>query len=76
LHHGRGIDPCQQVIDFLADEISPNTYVNVMEQYRPEYLVARYPEKYPDISRRPSRREILRAYQIARELDLCYEPVS
>jgi len=25
------------VVDFLADEVSPNTYVNIMGQYHPEY---------------------------------------
>ncbi len=32
------------VIDFIADEISPASYVNVMEQYRPSYKAYKYPE--------------------------------
>ncbi|NOZ23587.1 MAG: radical SAM protein [Planctomycetes bacterium] len=31
------------VIDFLADEISPNTYVNVMDQYRPVFKAGDFP---------------------------------
>jgi putative pyruvate formate lyase activating enzyme len=50
-----------RVMDFLADEISPNTYVNVMEQYRPCYQASRHPE----ISRRPTRDEIVRVREYA-----------
>jgi putative pyruvate formate lyase activating enzyme len=30
------LDDTQQVMRFLAEEISPNTFVNVMAQYHPE----------------------------------------
>ena len=30
----------REVVDFLADEISPDTYVNVMDQYRPVFRAA------------------------------------
>jgi len=33
-----------QVMQFLADEISTNTYVNLMDQYRPAYKAHHYPE--------------------------------
>jgi len=42
---------------FLAEEVSPNTYVNVMDQYRPSYRSNRYPE----LDRRISRSEYDRA---------------
>jgi putative pyruvate formate lyase activating enzyme len=32
------------VIDFIADEISTDTYINIMDQYRPAYQAYRYPE--------------------------------
>jgi putative pyruvate formate lyase activating enzyme len=32
-----GAAEAHAVIDFLADEVSPNTYVNIMGQYHPEY---------------------------------------
>jgi len=38
----------RNVIDFLADEISPDTYVNVMEQYYPAFRA----ERIPELSRR------------------------
>ena len=30
-----GVADTEQVVDFISKEISPNTYVNVMDQYRP-----------------------------------------
>jgi putative pyruvate formate lyase activating enzyme len=33
----RGVAHSADVIDFLASEISPNTYLNIMDQYRPCY---------------------------------------
>lgn len=32
------------VIDFIADEISKDTYLNIMDQYRPTYHAYKYPE--------------------------------
>ena len=43
-----------RVVDFLADEVSPNTYVNIMEQYRPMFHAGQCPE----IARRPSAAEV------------------
>jgi putative pyruvate formate lyase activating enzyme len=34
----------EQVLRFLAEEVSPGTYLNLMEQYRPCYRAANYPE--------------------------------
>ncbi len=33
-----------QVLRFLAEQVSPNTYVNLMDQYRPCYRAGDYPE--------------------------------
>ncbi len=43
-----------KTIDFLAEQISPNTAVNVMDQYRPCYKA----DLNPQINRRPTQREI------------------
>ncbi len=32
-----GLAGTEQVLAFLAEEISPNTYLNLMDQYRPCY---------------------------------------
>ncbi len=47
---------------FLAEEISPHTYLNIMDQYRPRHRAAGFPE----IARRPTRVEIALAFEHAR----------
>ncbi|WP_440058922.1 radical SAM protein [Thermogladius sp. 4427co] len=70
------IDCCTRpVLEWIARN-TPRALVNVMDQYRPEHLVLKYPDKYRDIARRPKREEILRAYKIAEELNLAYKQVS
>ncbi|RKO66019.1 radical SAM protein [Desulfofundulus salinus] len=54
------------VMKFLAGEISPNTFVNIMDQYYPAHEARRYPE----LSRRITREEFRRAVEIARECGL------
>ncbi len=63
------------ILKWIAGNI-PHALVNIMEQYRPEHLVAKYPERWPDIARRPSWSEMRKAYNYASELGLVYEPVS
>ncbi len=36
---------------FLAEEISVNTYINIMDQYRPAHRAAEYPELDRTITR-------------------------
>jgi putative pyruvate formate lyase activating enzyme len=55
-----------EVLRFLADEISPDTYLNLMDQYRPCYRA----DEYPEIGRRPSRAELEDASETARRLGL------
>jgi putative pyruvate formate lyase activating enzyme len=50
-----------RVIDFLAEEISRNTYINVMGQYRPCY----HAERFAEIDRRPLREEVERVRHYA-----------
>ena len=62
------------IMQWLADEISPDTYVNLMGQYRPEYEVGQLARdgtpRYPDIDRRPTRVEMAAAYEAARDAGL------
>jgi putative pyruvate formate lyase activating enzyme len=39
-----GIAGTEQVMQFLAREISPDTFVNIMDQYSPAYRAGEYPE--------------------------------
>ncbi len=63
------------VLKWIAENC-PRALVNVMEQYRPEYLVARNPERWKDIARRPTGDEMRGAYEYARRLGIVFEPVS
>lgn len=55
-----------EVIRFLAKEISRDTYLNVMAQYRPCGRI----HGDPVLGRRPTRQEFLRAVELAREVGL------
>jgi putative pyruvate formate lyase activating enzyme len=40
----QGCAGSREVFRFLSEEISENTYLNVMAQYRPEYKACEFPE--------------------------------
>jgi len=56
----------EEIFRFLATEISPETYVNVMGQYRPEYRTSEYPE----IDRAPTASEMEEARRLFRQSGL------
>jgi len=64
------------ILEWIADNLRDRVLVNIMDQYRPEYLVAKYPQRWPEIARRPTRDEVLRAREYATELGIVWEPVS
>ena len=53
----------REVLHFLAVEISQSTYVNIMDQYRPCYNAAMFPE----LSRRPTVEEMEQVFRWAAE---------
>jgi len=57
-----------EIIDFLADQISPKTTINVMDQYRPCYKA----NLHPAINRRPTTEEVqsVRRYAIQKGLNV------
>jgi putative pyruvate formate lyase activating enzyme len=57
-----------EIIDFLAEQISPKTAINVMDQYRPCYQA----HLHPKINRRPTFEEIesVRQYAIKKGLNV------
>ena len=57
------------ILQWLAEEISPNTYINIMGQYRPEHRVPGNP-RYADIDRRVSREELEATFVAARQTGL------
>ncbi|HEX77932.1 MAG TPA: radical SAM protein [Dehalococcoidia bacterium] len=61
-----GLAGTPQVVRFLAQEISPSTYLNVMAQYRPCHRAM----EFPALSRPISRAEFLEAVRLARQAGL------
>ena len=62
------------IMRWLAEEISPDTYVNVMGQYRPEYRVGRIARdgstRYAEIDRAPTAEELDAVRAAARDAGL------
>jgi putative pyruvate formate lyase activating enzyme len=56
----------EAVLRFIAEEISPNTYVNIMAQYHPAHQAWRH----PPLDRRITRQEYIEALQIAKAVGL------
>ena len=67
-------DEAAAIFAWLAREVSPDTYVNVMGQYRPDYqvgqLAANGAVKHPEIRRPPTGREMEAAREAARRAGL------
>ena len=57
------------ILQWLVEKVSPNTYVNLMGQYRPDHRVPGNP-RYADIDRRVSREELDAAFIAARRAGL------
>jgi putative pyruvate formate lyase activating enzyme len=54
------------VVEFIAREISTDTYINIMDQYRPEYNACNFPQ----LNRRVTRQEYLLAVETVKEAGL------
>jgi putative pyruvate formate lyase activating enzyme len=61
-----GVASSEEVLRFIAEEISVHSYVNIMDQYRPEYRA----HEYPEIARRITHKEYLEAVQVAKRFRL------
>jgi putative pyruvate formate lyase activating enzyme len=60
------LDETEAILRFVADELGPDTYVNLMGQYYP----AGRTDRYEEIDRRPHREELEGAFEIADRLGL------
>ena len=56
----------KSILTFIANDISSNTYINIMDQYRPAYKA----QKFKDLGRRITQTEYLDVLQIAMEAGL------
>ncbi len=61
-----GVASSEAVFRFIAEEISVHSYLNIMDQYRPEYRA----HEYPEISRRITHKEYVEAIQLAKRYRL------
>lgn len=61
-----GVASSETVLKFIAEEISVHSYVNIMDQYRPEYRA----HEYSEINRRTTHREYMEAIQTAKHFHL------
>ena len=61
-----GVASSESVLKFIAEEISVHSYVNIMEQYRPEYQA----DEYSEIDRRVTHKEYSEAIQVAKRFHL------
>jgi len=61
-----GLAGTKEVVDFLAKEISPHTYVNIMNQYHPCYKAS----QVPSLARRISPAEFQEAMELAYQAGL------
>jgi putative pyruvate formate lyase activating enzyme len=58
----------REIMEFLATEISRETYVNIMDQYYPTGKVS--DQKYPELNREITLEELRDAYDVARQAGL------
>jgi len=56
----------RKIFEFIANELSPGTYVNIMAQYYPCYLA----NQFPDIGRSIDAREYIEAIRLAEKTGL------
>jgi putative pyruvate formate lyase activating enzyme len=61
-----GIAGTDKVLEFLAEEISRDTYLNLMDQYRPCYRA----DEYPELDRPITRAEYAEALELAERFGL------
>jgi putative pyruvate formate lyase activating enzyme len=60
------LEESQEIFRFLSDELSPDCWVNVMGQYRPDFQTA----KYPELHRQPTAEEMRTARRLFCEAGL------
>jgi putative pyruvate formate lyase activating enzyme len=65
-----GLDDSGLIFDWLASDVGRNTYVNIMDQYHPDGLVARQPDRYPHLARPLRESEHEQALELARAAGL------
>lgn len=62
----QGVASSETVLRFIAEELSIHSYINIMDQYRPEYRA----HEFPEIGRRITHKEYMDTVQMAKGLGL------
>jgi putative pyruvate formate lyase activating enzyme len=62
------LDETRAILTWVADELGPDTYVNLMDQYFPAGTVGQ--ERFPELNRKLHPQEFQEAREMARELGL------
>jgi putative pyruvate formate lyase activating enzyme len=63
-------EDARAIFEWISKTLGPDTYINIMDQYRPEGSVLRAPEKYPELARPLAPAEHARAVELARAAGL------
>jgi putative pyruvate formate lyase activating enzyme len=61
-----GLAGTEEIVRFLVEEISPNTYTNIMAQYYPCFQA----DEHPPLNRRITNEEYIRAVRVAQDAGL------
>jgi putative pyruvate formate lyase activating enzyme len=64
------LEETREILGWVARELGPDTYVNVMDQYHPDGRVVREPQRFPELTRPLSQGDFQRAVEYAREAGL------
>ncbi len=62
------LDDTRAILEWVAHELGPETYVNLMDQYHPAGVVGA--ERHPELNRRLTPEEFRQAVRMARDLGL------
>jgi len=63
------LDDTREILRYVAEEVSRDTYINIMDQYHPAWK-ARTDERFLPINRRVTRKEVEQAFIYARAVGL------
>ena len=66
------LDESRAIFEWLAQKVSADTYINIMDQYRPQYQVGKKQKRddYQEINRCPTLDEMDAAYHVAKAAGL------
>jgi len=65
-----GLAGTAQIVRFLAEQVSPHTYLNLMDQYRPCWNVRQFPQQFPRLNRPLRSEEYAEAVRLAHQAGL------